>query len=146
METFWAQAPRQMPLLAAGLPAPTSAAPESAPSLEPAKKPKRRWIVGVAMAAAAVALSFAIPDLQRELSRYMTVGTMPAILPKAPDAPPISIAKVRAPKSEQPIAPKPKPAKAPQRFEGPQIELDIPADVRAKVSDRGARTGDRGDR
>src|ERR1700691_2753725 len=82
METFWAQAPKQLPLLAA----PPPIAPTPGPELPPAelKKPKRRWIVGVMMAAAAVALSFFIPDLQRELSRYMLVGTLPEASPKTP--------------------------------------------------------------
>jgi hypothetical protein len=135
METFWAQAPRQMPLLAAPVPAaptPAAPAPVEAP-LSPAKKPKRRWIVGVVMAAAAVALSFAIPDLQRELSRYMIVGTMPVTLPKAPAAPAPQVETARALKPEEPIPAKPKPVKPPQRFEGPQIALEIPANVRTKV-------------
>jgi TonB family protein len=93
------------------------------------------------MAAAAVALSFAIPDMQRELSRYMLVGTLSAVSPKAPAAPALPAATVRdlkpeAPKPEEPKPAKPKPAlNPPQRFEGPQIALDIPADVRAKVQD-----------
>src|ERR1700722_7171977 len=81
METFWAQAPKQLPLLAA----PTPAAPAPAPV--ELKKPQRRWVMGVMMAAAAVALSFAIPDMQRELSRYMLVGTLSEVSPKAPAAP-----------------------------------------------------------
>jgi TonB family protein len=205
METFWAQAPKQMPLLAVAVPAavpeptpapappesvpasasaapeptpepaPAPAPPESAPAPaaavpeptpeptpaqastpgtatvetqaipaatlfkgRPAKKPKRRWIAGVAMAAAAVALSFAIPDLQHEWSSYMLVGTMPAIRPKAPAAPALPVVHLAEPKPEEstpakPIAAKPKPAKSPQRFDGPQIALEIPANVRAKV-------------
>jgi TonB family protein len=142
METFWAQAPRQTPLLATAgsaavpaAPVPDSppAVPDPAPALAQAKKPKRRWIVGVAMAAAAVALSFAIPDLQRELSRYMIVGTMPTTVPKPPAAPPLRVADRSDPKPDQPTPAKPNPVKPPQRFEGPQIALDIPADVRAEV-------------
>jgi TonB family protein len=124
METFWAQAPKQLPLLAAP-------APEPAPV--ELKKPKRRWIVGVMMAAAAVALSFAIPDLQRELSRYMLVGTLSEIVPKSPAAPALPSTTVRDLKPEEPKPAKPKPVQPPRRFEGPQIALDIPADVRAKV-------------
>jgi TonB family protein len=136
METFWAQAPKQVPLLAAPAPA-----PEPTPVPVELKKPKRRWVMGVMMAAAAVALSFAIPDMQRELSRYMLVGTLSAVSPKAPAAPALPAATVRdlkpeAPKPEEPKPAKPKPAlNPPQRFEGPQIALDIPADVRAKVQD-----------
>jgi TonB family protein len=138
METFWAQAPKQVPLLAAPAPAP---APEPTPAPVELKKPKRRWVMGVIMAAAAVALSFAIPDLQRELSRYMLVGTLSGVSPKAPAAPALPAATVRNLKPEEPKPEEPKPAKLkpapepPQRFEGPQIALDIPADVRAKVQD-----------
>jgi len=116
METFWAQAPKQMPLLSVPTPAEAST---------PAKKPKRRWIAGVAMAAAAVALSLAIPDLQQEWSRYMIAGTMPVIHAKAPGAP-------VAPKLPVVKAP-PKPANPLRRFQGPQIALEIPANARAKV-------------
>jgi TonB family protein len=77
------------------------------------------------MAAAAVAFSLAIPELQHEWSRYMIVGTMPAVHPKAPAAP----VAARLPVVKAP----PKPAKPLRRFEGPQIALEIPANVRAKV-------------
>jgi TonB family protein len=128
METFWAQAPRQMPLLSSGTPAaPAAAGPAPVETrLSPAKKPKRRWMAGVAMAAAAVAFSLAIPELQHEWSRYMIVGTMPAVHPKAPAAP-------VAPRLPVVKAP-PKPAKPLRRFEGPQIALEIPANVRARVT------------
>jgi TonB family protein len=130
METFWAQAPRPMPLLAPPVPAaPAPAVPDSAPALGQAKKAKRRWIVGVAMAAAAVALSLAIPALQHEWLPYTAVQTIPAIRPQAPAAPALPHARLSAP-----IPAKPKATKPPQRFfEGPQIALEIPADVRAKV-------------
>jgi TonB family protein len=127
METFWAQAPRQMPLLAA--PAPVQTASKAVP----AKKPKRWWMAGVALAASAVTLGFAIPELQREWSRYTVVETMPAIRPKVPAAPELSAVKAWAVKPARPTPAKPKPAKLLQRFEGPQIALEIPADVRAKV-------------
>ncbi len=134
METFWAQAPRQMPLLGASTLA-EPAAPVEAPPISkevPAKKPTHRWLMAVAMAAAAVALSFAIPGLQRELSRYMTTGALPLIRPKAPAAPPPA-ETVRELKPDESIPAKAKPAKPPQRFEGPRIALEIPANVRAKV-------------
>jgi TonB family protein len=172
MESFWAQAPRQMALLTAPEPvvaAPTPTAPDpvpdSAPDLAPpepppapiakpspvaaspteipAKKPKRRWIVGALMAAAAVALSFAIPELQREWSRYLIVGTLPAIHPKAPASPPLPAVKLSdlKPTEIMPAKPKPpklkpaklKPDKPLQRFDGPQIALEIPVDMRAQV-------------
>lgn len=131
METFWAQAPTQMPLLSAPALAAPAPAPEPIPALVEAK-PKRRWMVGVTMAAAAVALSFVIPDLQREFSRFLTVSVLPAVptkAPAAPAAPALPVAKAESPKPAKPA----KPPKPPQRFEGPQIALDIPSEVRAKI-------------
>jgi TonB family protein len=132
METFWAQAPRPLPLLAAPEPPPAPIAEPSpvaaSPTEIPAAKPKRRWIVGVAMAAAAIALSLAIPAWQHGWSPYMLVQTIPAIRPQAPAAPALPHARVSAP-----IPAKLKPTKPPQRFEGPQVALEIPADVRDKV-------------
>jgi TonB family protein len=111
METFWVHTSRQMPLLPAPAPAPVQAPPSPA-----ARKPKRWWMLGVAVAAAAVTLSFAFPELQRQWSRYTVVETMPLIHPKAPAAPSLVV-----------------PPKPPMRFEGPRINLQIPADVRALV-------------
>jgi TonB family protein len=140
METFWAQAPRPMPLLATPVPAapePVATAPEAAPapveaqaspSAIPARSPKRRWMVGLAMAAAAIAISLAIPALQHEWPPYMAVQTIPAIRPQAPALPTLPPARLSGPKPANP-----KPTKPPQRFEGPQVALEIPADVRAKV-------------
>jgi len=126
MATVWSQAPSQPPLL----PAPTLPAPAPAEAAAtPAKRSRHSWLVGVVMAAAAVALSFETPALQSTVSRYMIGEAMPAISPKAPAAPALPAAKARPPKPEKPAA-APKP---PQRFEGPQIALEIPADVRAKV-------------
>ncbi len=168
METFWAQAPKQMPMLAApaatavaeSTPAPEPAPAESAPApLEtkaqpeesvvaeevpaiaeiPAErtKPKRWWMAGAATAAAVV-LSFAVPGLQREWSRYTTVESMPEIAPRTPDvpvlpAPKATEVKPEVPKAAEPKAADAKVAKHPQRFDGPQIPLEIPAKVRAKV-------------
>ncbi|MGA2214981.1 MAG: hypothetical protein ABSH31_17030, partial [Bryobacteraceae bacterium] len=115
MATVWAQAPSQTPLLPAPVPAaPPSTAPqpaEAAPS--PAKRSKHRWVVGVAMAAAAVAHSFETPELQSMVSRYMIGEAMPAISPKAPAAPALAAAKARPPKPDKPAAAQ----KPPQRFE-----------------------------
>ncbi len=156
METFWAQAPRQTPLLLAAPEAPAppvAAAPEPAPAtpapavkeadptpapVAAAQKPKRWWMLGAAMSAAAVTLSLAIPNLHGVWLRYTQVQTMPLFRPKAPAAPELP---VRAQESAAPAQPKPaspksaeaKPEKHPQRFEGPQIALEIPAEVRAKV-------------
>lgn len=168
METFWAQGSKQMPLLLEA-PAPVAPAPaitevvpdpkpepkpEPAPSPlaaapppsdPPAKKSKRWWGVGVAMAAAAMTVSFAIPRMQHAWSRYTVVESMPAIRPKAPSVPALPVARLDEVKPEvpkpQPLKPEPpKPGKArvvieksTQRFEGPQIALEIPSAVRAKV-------------
>jgi TonB family protein len=138
MEAFWAQAPRQMPLLAAPAapvtpePAPVRVEEAASPAAVPVKKPKRWWMAGV-MGAAAVTLSFAIPRVPHEWSRYMVMEKMPVIRPKAPGVPALPVVVVADPKPEQPKTAKTKPAKSLQRFEGPQIALAIPADVRAKV-------------
>jgi TonB family protein len=80
-------------------------------------------------------ISLAIPTLQREWSPYMAVQTIPTIRPQAPTPPvlPLPLASLSNPKPEEPTPAKPKPTKAPQRFEGPQIALEIPVGVRAKV-------------
>ncbi len=110
----------------------------------PAKKStsKRWWVMGVA-AAMAVALSFAIPQLRHAWSQYTAVETMPVTRPNGPAAPAPPAVKVGdvQPEGGKPIQAKPvkqaivkqKAAKSPLRFEGPQIALEIPADVRAKV-------------
>jgi TonB family protein len=161
METFWTQAPKQMPLLLAAPEAPAATAPSApepvlappAPAVkEPdptpapvatAKKPKRWWILGTAMSAAAVTLSLAIPNLHGVWLRYTQVQTMPTFRPKAPVVPVLPVVKAEdftpeppkpaKAKAEKPKSDQPKP-ETPQRFEGPQIALEIPADVRAKVS------------
>ena len=120
-------------------PRPVAASPTEIPAAPVSpKKPKRRWMVGVAMAASAVVLSLVIPGLQRQWSPYMAVQTIPAIRPQAPPAPALPLAHLSDPRPDEPIPAKPIPAKAkatkpPQRFEGPQIALEIPAGVRAKV-------------
>jgi TonB family protein len=193
MEKFWAQAPRQMPLLAAPTPVEeVAAAPvpeptptpvltpvsEPAPVIEPtsgieptsvsepppviepepvaksvsspapaaeeivpvaappsAKKPKRWWPAGLAIAAAAVPITFAIPVIQHSWSGYTTVQSMPLVQPKPPAAP--ALPAIRNPDPE-PKAEDSKPAnrtigKPPQRFDGPQIALDIPPNIRSRV-------------
>jgi TonB family protein len=94
-------------------------------------------MLGTAMSAAAVTLSLAIPNLHGVWLRYSQVQTMPAFRPKAPAVPVLPVVKAEDPAPEQPKpaqakAEKPK-SETPQRFEGPQIALEIPADVRAKV-------------
>jgi TonB family protein len=115
-------------------PTPVAASPTEIPAAPVSpKKPKRRWMVGVAMAASAVVLSLVIPGLQRQWWPYMAVQTIPAIRPQAPPAPALPLAPLSDPKPAKPIPAKAKATKPPQRFEGPQIALEIPAGVRAKV-------------
>jgi TonB family protein len=115
-------------------PRPVAASPTEIPAAPVSpKKPKRRWMVGVAMAASAVVLSLVIPGLQRQWSPYMAVQTIPAMRPQAPPAPALPLAPLSDPKPAKPIPAKAKATKPPQRFEGPQIALEIPAGVRAKV-------------
>ena len=154
LEKISDQGPKQMPLL---LEAPATPTPEVAttPPVEstvakseparapveaaipvPPKKPKRWWMAGVAMAAAAVAISLAIPNLHRVWAEYTVVETMPVVRPKAPNVPSLPIVKLEA---EEATTAKPKrvevkAVKSMQRFEGPQIELDVPAEVRKKVA------------
>ena len=162
METLCAQGPKQMPLLLEA-PAPVIEPPpvsalssepapvpvEKAPLAEktpeiPAKKPKRWWMAGVAMAAAAVALSLAIPNLHRVWAQYTVIETMPVVRPKTPPVPALPVVKVEdveredmraeEPRSAKPKPVEAKPVKSMQRFEGPQIALDVPAEVRRKVA------------
>jgi len=129
METFWTQAPKQAPLL---LPAP-SPVPAPAPVLTqpipaakaskqaPVKKQKRWWTLGLAMAAA-VTLGVASPELQREWSVYSSVEPLPPIHPKVPGAPSLTASKPAA--ATTPL----------KRFQGPQVQLEIPAAVRSRVT------------
>jgi TonB family protein len=101
-----------------------------------AKKPKRWWVAGGVMAAGAVALSLVIGNAHGIWSRYTVAEAMPVVHPKAPAAPvlPVVLPVVPVAKVEK-VAEKPKASKPekPQRFEGPQIALEIPASVRTKV-------------
>ena len=106
------------------------APPEPRLEVPIAKKSKRWWVFG-SVAAAAVALGLAFPALQSEWSEYTAVQSIPIVAPKPPAAPTVTKIEVKA-DVRKPI--ETKLVKAPQRFEGPQIALDLPADVRAKVS------------
>ena len=124
---------------------------EELPLTVPAAKKHGRWWVLGGMAAAAVALSFTIPEMQRQWLRYTSVETMPITHPKPPAAPQLPAAaaptvplgKVSDAKPEQPVPAKPsepKPKVADHKisrhtvpFQGPQIALEIPASVRGKV-------------
>jgi TonB family protein len=141
---------------------PAAALEELPLTVPPARKFGRWWLYG-SMAAAAIALSFAIPEMQHDLSLYTTEEKMPVVHPKAPAAPPLPVAKIVDAKPEQaevvkaagPKVPAAKPgelkpneakakssdnktadrktAKHSQPFEGPQIALQIPAGIRPKA-------------
>ena len=129
MESFWTQAPRQAPLLLpapAPAPAPVPVQTQPVPAAKtstqaPAKKQKRWWTLGLAMAAA-VTLGVASPELQREWSWYTTVEPMPPIRLEVPAAPSLTASKPAA--ATTPL----------KRFQGPQVQLEIPAAVRSRVT------------
>jgi TonB family protein len=108
METFWAQAPRQLPLLAA-------------PAAPPAAEKPRRWTLpAVAVACGIVMLAgVALPRIEREWSRFNSVQALPMLKLKTPAAPRVAIA-----------VPSPRP---PAPFIGPLIPLDIPASVKSEI-------------
>lgn len=118
METFWAKAPRQAPLL---LP-PPAPAPTPTPVQPAARKHKRWWTLGIA-AAIAVSLGVASPEIGREWSQYTSVESMPAIHPQAPAAPALEASKSAAPQTPNTL----------KRFQGPQVQLEIPPGVRTRV-------------
>jgi TonB family protein len=167
VEKLSEQGPKQMPLLLEApaavapvmapepAPVPESAAVKAEPApveaepapvkAEPAtlaiaeKKLQRWWMAGVGVAAAALTLSLAIPNMQREWVRYTVIETMPVVRPKAPSVPVLPVVKLEDFKAGEPSPAKPKrvevkAVKSMQRFEGPQIELDVPAEVRRKVA------------
>lgn len=108
METFWVQAPRQMPLLAAPAPAPV---PE---------KPRRWTLSAVAVASAIVMLSgVALPKIERQWSRFNSVEVLPLVKPKPPAPPDLATAIPPI----HPLAP----------FTGPLIPLDIPPGIQSKI-------------
>lgn len=160
METFWAQAPRQMPLLAApsqiAAPAETLApvhteetpaeakapeAPSSSPEgpkllLEAAPARQRGWsVLGVSIAAGiAVLAGLAFPEMQTQWSRFSVVETLPLFRPKAP-APPALAAISDFPQASEPEAPvvKPVAARTSEPFVGPLIPMEIPDPLKPKI-------------
>jgi hypothetical protein len=138
METFWAQAPRQFPQLAApeqptpapaAEPEPVSApapAPASAPSLPRAIREPRGWtVLNVAIAAAvAIMAGVAYPEIQHQWARFASVEILPMRKPKTPAAPALS---VRQPVIEMVST------RSPEPFVGPLIPLDIPASLKPKI-------------
>jgi len=131
MESFWTQASKQTPLM---LPAPAPAEPRlrpeaKAPSVaapqktSPPRQHRRGWIVGAALAA--VTLGFASPEVLQHWSRFNVTEIMPAIHPKAPAAPALSPSKPAAPEASRLL----------KRFQGPQVQLEIPPTMRGRVTE-----------
>jgi hypothetical protein len=113
METFWAQAPRQLPQLPSLVEVPPAA-------VEARQEP--RWsVLGVCVASGiAILLGLAFPVMQRQWMRFATVQTLPAVKPKPPAAPVLPTGSAAALQPAEPFA-------------GPLIPLDIPAKVKSKI-------------
>lgn len=110
METFWLQAPRQLPMLAA-----PAAVPAPAP-----EKPHRWPLSAVAVASAIVMLAgVALPRIERQWSRFNSVEALPLVKPKPPAPPDLALAI----SSVHPPLP----------FIGPLIPLEIPTSMQAKI-------------
>lgn len=112
LENFWAQAPRQLPQL----PAPPSG-----------RKQRGSSMLGVVMAAIAVASGVAVPQIEQQWSRYASVEMLPIIRPKAPAPPTLAIVKPR------PVVKLNATARSSEPFIGPLIPLDVPTAMRAKI-------------
>lgn len=114
METFWAQAPRQAPML----PAPALAVP--AAPVSRLEKPRRWPLSAVAIASAVAMLSgVALPKIKRHWSRFNSVEALPLVKPKPPAAPDVAMAV-------PPVHP-------PAPFIGPLIQLEIPPGIKPKI-------------
>lgn len=112
LENFWAQAPRQLPQL---------------PAAPPPRKQRGSSLLGVVMAAIALASGVAVPHIEHQWSRYASVEMLPLIKPKAPGLPPIVFSKPR------PVVKQNAASRSSQPFIGPLIPLDVPAGMRAKI-------------
>jgi hypothetical protein len=159
METFWAQAPRQLPLLPAPAEAPAQA-PAQAPAKVEAKIPEltaqpilsapapqpRSWsVLGVGIAAMAALLAgLAFPDLQRQWTRFASVETLPMVKPKPPAVPVLPGATAEHESSAHATAQPPEQAttqpavktvaaRSSEPFVGPLIPLDIPPSLKPKI-------------
>jgi len=137
METFWAQAPRQVPQLAAPAAAPVEEA-QLVPAPLAAQQQPRGWsVMGVTVAAAvAILVGLAFPELQHQWVRFAMVQMLPTGKPKTPAAPVLPIpTPVRRPEAESPMAPAVHTvaARSPEPFVGPMIPLDIPSNLKTKI-------------
>jgi hypothetical protein len=130
METFWAQAPRQLPLLLAPAPSPAEANPPAPPVPEaaPAPVPHGWSILGVSIAATvAILVGLAFPEMQHQWTRFTSIEKLNLARPKPPAGPDLTIT---APTS---AVVKPVSARSPEPFTGPLIPLDVPAALKPKI-------------
>ena len=151
METFWAQAPRQFPLLPAPAQATTAPTPIPIPPPAPETVPlasfsgagahtptSRGWsVLGVTVAAAiAVVAGLAFPEMQHQWSRFASVEKLSLVKPTPPAAPvlPETTAQQNSSPAE-PEAPvvKTVAARTSEPFVGPLIPLDVPASLKPKI-------------
>jgi Gram-negative bacterial TonB protein C-terminal len=134
METFWAQAPRQFPQLAAPEAPPMQIpAAASIPAGAMTAQEQRGWsVLGVSVAAAiAIVVGLAFPEAQHQWTRFATVELLPLVKPKPPGTP---VLPVPMPRSQAvSAAVHTVAARSPEPFVGPLIPLEIPADVKSKV-------------
>jgi TonB family protein len=135
METFWAQAPRQLPQLPAAVETPVSVSSKVAPPQEP-----QGWSVfGVTIAATiAILAGLAFPEMQHQWARFASVDILPTVKPKLPTAPVLPVpTPVRRPKAETKGVRKPAvqtvAARSPEPFVGPLVPLEIPANMKSKI-------------
>lgn len=132
METFWAQAPRQLLLPA---PAQTEAKTPQPPLASEARpKKSRSWsVLGLSIAAGiAILASLASTAMQSQWSRFALVETMPTLKLKAPAPPvlPVIRAVQKAPDPEPSVT---KTVTAPEPFIGPLIPMEIPDKLKPKI-------------
>lgn len=140
LETFWAQAPRQLPMLPAPAQTETAQAqtkiPEPSPALEAEPQKSRGWsVLGVSIAAGiAVLAGVAFPGMQSQWTRFSSVETLPVVKPKPP-APPAFPAMGAMPKSAdpEPAVMKPGAARRPEPFVGPLIPMEVPEGLKPKI-------------
>jgi TonB family protein len=139
METFWAQAPRQLPQLASPVALPVEEAqPVPAPLAAPQQS--RGWsVMGVSVAAAvAILIGLAFPELQHQWVRFASVQILPTVKPKTPTAPVLPIpTPAGLPQAESPTpaasAVHTVAARSHEPFVGPLIPLDIPSNLKTKI-------------
>ena len=130
METFWAQAPNQLPQLPAPEPAPALIMPP--PILPTATHAPRGWtVLGVSVASvAAILIGLAFPDLQHQWVRFATLEIMPMVKLKPPAVPvlPSTSASQRTEPAIKTVA-----IRSHEPFVGPLIALDVPSNLKPKI-------------